>query len=148
MDVFALRDTLIKDYRDYVSSFIRVRDQRIRQKVDSWFDQGRLWPDPMIGLNPTFAAGATIDGLVKRKILHSQCAEIFRVGKSAGAPLGHTLTLYRHQMEAIEQAQAGHNYVRMTVDGFDPSELRSQPQEETTHNECLPFLLLHVAVRL
>jgi ATP-dependent helicase YprA (DUF1998 family)/very-short-patch-repair endonuclease len=121
MDVFDLRDKLIDDYRDYVSSFIRIRDDRIRDKVDSWFDQGRLWPDPMVGLNPTFANGGTIDDLVAEGVLHPRCAQIFRVGKSAADPAGHPLTLYRHQVEAIEQAKGGHNYILTTGTGSGKS---------------------------
>lgn len=71
MDVFDLRRGLIEDYREYVSSFIRIRDDRIREKVDSWFNQGRLWPDPMVGLNPTFATGGSVDDLVADGTLHS-----------------------------------------------------------------------------
>ncbi len=121
MDVFALRDRLIDDYRDYVSSFIRIRDDRIREKVDSWFSQGRLWPDPMVGLNPTFASGGTIDHLVAKGVLHPRCARIFRVGKSENETTGQPLTLYKHQVEAIEQAKAGTNYVLTTGTGSGKS---------------------------
>lgn len=121
MDVFDLRDKLIDDYRDYVSSFIKVRDPRINEKVQTWFDQGRLWPDPMVGLNPTFAPGGTVDDLVAEGDLHPACAQIFRVGKTAQDPVGKQMGLYRHQVEAIHQARAGHNYVLTTGTGSGKS---------------------------
>ena len=34
MDVFHLRDQLIEDYRSYVSSFMAIRDARIRERVE------------------------------------------------------------------------------------------------------------------
>lgn len=120
-DVFALRDSLIHDYREYVSSFIKVRDSRIKEKVDSWFDRGRLWPDPMVGLNPTFQTGGSIDDLIANDVLHPQTAKIFRAGKSSVDPIGKTMTLYQHQVEAIEQARQGENYVLTTGTGSGKS---------------------------
>ena len=121
MDVFDLRNKLISDYREYVSSFIQIRDSRIREKVDTWFEQGRLWPDPMVGLNPTFQTGGTIDSLVGAGLLHPQCRQIFRAGKDEADPTGKALTLYRHQVEAIEQAASGNNYVLTTGTGSGKS---------------------------
>ena len=34
MDVFHLREQLVEDYREYVESFIRIKDERIRVAVD------------------------------------------------------------------------------------------------------------------
>ena len=121
MDVFDLRDHLIGDYREYVSSFITVRDDRIREKVDAWFTQGRLWPDPMVGLNPAFAPGATVASLVAEGLLHPACASIFRSGKSEHDPVGTPMTLYRHQVAAIHRAKAGENYVLTTGTGSGKS---------------------------
>ena len=57
MDIFGLRDKLVKDYSDYVTSFIHISDDRIREYVDSSLVQGLLWPDPLIQLNPSFEPG-------------------------------------------------------------------------------------------
>ena len=55
MNVFEFRKRLIEDYAAYVTSFISIRDQRIQQRVDEDLEGGLLWPEPSIGLNPSFA---------------------------------------------------------------------------------------------
>lgn len=54
MNKFELREDLINDYSSYIRSFIRIRDQRIEGLVSSYLDQGLLWPDPLIQLDPSF----------------------------------------------------------------------------------------------
>ncbi len=46
MDVFDLRDHVIGDYANYVGSFVRIRDERIRDFVDGELASGALWPEP------------------------------------------------------------------------------------------------------
>lgn len=83
MDVFELRDNLIKSYRTYATSFMRIRDDRIRNRVDEALQEGRLWPHPQIGLNPAFRSGGSVDQLVADGLLHPDAARIFRI--EAGA---------------------------------------------------------------
>jgi len=64
MDVFQLRQDLIDDYRRYVTSFLAMRDERIKHHVQSNLDDGRFWPEPRVGLNPAFEPGGLIDDLV------------------------------------------------------------------------------------
>ena len=64
MEVFALRDRLVGDYESYVGSFIKIKDARIEDEVMRSLDEGLLWPDPLIQLNPSFEAGESIDELV------------------------------------------------------------------------------------
>ena len=45
MDVFDLRDHLIGDYATYISSFIQIRDRRIRDYVHQELQRGLLWPE-------------------------------------------------------------------------------------------------------
>jgi len=120
MDVFELRRRLIDDYRAYVTSFISIRDERVRRKVDEELTEGWLWPDPRIGLNPSFAEGAWIDELVRRGLLHSECAKVFRI-KRAKHDQGDGLKLHRHQVDAIEAAQRRRNYVLTTGTGSGKS---------------------------
>jgi ATP-dependent helicase YprA (DUF1998 family) len=120
MNVFDLRNKLIEDYKAYVTSFIAVRDARIRDRVDRDLTEGLLWPEPRIGLNPAFAEGAWIDELVKQGLLHPECGKIFRI-KPTPHDLGDGLKLHKHQLDAVHAARAGRNYVLTTGTGSGKS---------------------------
>ena len=57
MDVFSLRNRLVEDYARYTRSFIKIADPRVKAKVDGELDDGALWPEPLLQLNPTFLPG-------------------------------------------------------------------------------------------
>ncbi|MFG0319180.1 MAG: DEAD/DEAH box helicase [Planctomycetota bacterium JB042] len=120
MDVFELRRQLIQGYGDYVESFIRIRDDRVRERVGSALTGGHLWPDPLIQLNPSFEAGGTVAEPVDEGLLHEKCRQIFRIGKEAGDP-GRPMRLHRHQTDAIRAAREGANYVLTTGTGSGKS---------------------------
>jgi len=122
MDVFALREQVIDDYRRYVTSFMAFRDQRIRERVDAALSEGRLWPEPRIGLNPAFAPGGSVDDLVAEGLLHPGCRDIFRAGKQVGsAAPGEPLRFHRHQVDAIRAGRAGQHFVLTTGTGSGKS---------------------------
>jgi len=139
VDVFHLRDELILDYREYVESFIRIKDERIRGTVEDAIEGGLLWPAPLVQLNPTFEVAETVDELVADGTLHPECGRIFRTGKgdggangfgsaarapngasATGAP-GRPLKFHRHQVDAIRAARTGANYVLTTGTGSGKS---------------------------
>jgi len=122
MDVFALRDQVVDDYRRYVTSFMVLRDRRVRERVDAALAEGRLWPEPRIGLNPAFASGGSVEELVTEGLLHRVCADIFRSGKKVGsAERGESLRVHRHESDAIRQARAGNHFVLTTGTGSGKS---------------------------
>lgn len=120
MNVFHLRARLVEDYGAYVRSFIAIRDQRISAQVETEFRAGRLWPEPLIQLNPAFAPGGLVEDLVTEGLLHDECRRVFRIDKAAGTP-GRALRLHRHQVKAIRAAHAGDNYVLTTGTGSGKS---------------------------
>ena len=121
IDVFDLRERLVDDYADYTRSFVVIRDERIAEHVDRELEEGLLWPDPIVQLNPAFESGGTVDELVAEGLLHERCGPIFRRGKSAADKNGETLQLHRHQREAVEVARSGANYVLTTGTGSGKS---------------------------
>ncbi len=120
MNIFEFRDRLVGDYASYIESFIQIRDPHIHDFVERQLQQGMLWPDPLIQLNPLFAPGETIDELVARGTLHRECARIFRKDKTEDEQ-GRTLRLHRHQSEAISVARSGASYVLTTGTGSGKS---------------------------
>ena len=114
MDVFKFRNRIISDYHRYVSSFISISQPRLREFVDDAFRSGKLWPDPLIQLNPTFKPAKAIDDLVQEGLLHPECSKVFRRDKSSVVGSGGPLLLHQHQEDAIRRANAARNYVLTT----------------------------------
>lgn len=119
MDVFQLRERLIGDYAAYASSFININDKRVRETVSKATKAGAFWPEPLIQLNPSFQPGAWISDLVRDNTLHSECDSIFRVGKQRGE--NRAMRLHQHQLDAVQIASQGHNYVLTTGTGSGKS---------------------------
>lgn len=119
MDVFNLRDSLIRDYSNYIKSFIRIADPEIRNHVQHSLESGVLWPDPLIQLNPSFAPGESVEELVKLSLLHTECERIFRINK--GEPDEQGLRFHKHQSDAIRIASKRENYVLTTGTGSGKS---------------------------
>ena len=57
MNVFEMRDRLVRDYDAFVRSFVDIADERIKQVVDGALGSGVLWPSPLVQLNPAFEPG-------------------------------------------------------------------------------------------
>jgi hypothetical protein len=95
MDVFALRDQLVADYRHYAESFFTIRDERIGAFVEDQLASGLLWPDPMLQLNPAFeccmrsASGSSGQARRRRRLMgHGSCCTDTKRTRSAPLRLG------------------------------------------------------------
>ncbi|MCL4861282.1 MAG: DEAD/DEAH box helicase [Caldilineaceae bacterium] len=119
MDVFDLRNHIIRDYSDYIQSFIHIRDLRIREHVDAELRNGLLWPEPLLQLNPSFEPGGYVDVLVTNGLLHQACRHIFRIKAADGT--SKPLRLHQHQADAVDAAASGDNYVLTTGTGSGKS---------------------------
>jgi len=122
MDVFEMREDLVRDYGAFVRSFVDISDQRISKVVEQAFGERLLWPSPLVQLNPSFERGGLIDELVDDAVLHESCRDVFRL-KSKDNPedVGRPMRLHKHQDEAIRIARTGANYVLTTGTGSGKS---------------------------
>ena len=128
MDVFDLREQVVREYRGYVEGFLRIADSRIRDFVTSVLDRGDLWPDPLVQLNPGYQLGKSVSDLVQEGLLHPLLAQIF------------PYRLYQHQEDAIRLALQKRHYVVTSGTGSGKSltywipifdyVLKHQPEEE------------------
>lgn len=121
MDVFKVHEQVIEDYRAFTSGFVEVRDERIKAFVDQQFDDGVQWPDPWVGLNPSFASGGGVPELVDEGLLHPEAARIFRRKEGPQDAGRDPLVLHRHQRQALEVARTGASYVLTTGTGSGKS---------------------------
>ncbi len=120
MDIFGFRDGIIKDYRKYTEGFLTIRNGEIEQHIRQELDNGFLYPDPLLQLNPLFEPGQKVDQLVRDGLLHPACDAIFRYGKKENPP-GVIAQLHHHQEQALRAALTGKPYVLTTGTGSGKS---------------------------
>lgn len=114
LDIFNLRDEVIGDYREYIESFLKIRDERVQAFVHEGLEQGELWPDPLVQLNPSYQQGVNIPNLVNQGILHPNCDRYFPDYVSK-------YTFRLHQEQAFRIAHRQEPYVLTTGTGSGKS---------------------------
>ena len=91
MDILNLYDKLKGSYKDYLESFVTIKDKRIEEKVHDAIANETLWPDALIQFNPNYEKGLSISEMIEN-----------------GLPIKPELSFffensfYKHQQEAIE----------------------------------------------
>ncbi len=109
MDVFALRDTVVREYEQFATSFTKIHATDIRTQVEAIYAQKRYWPEPLIQVSPNYKRTTSVADLVASGALDPGCIDIF------------PLSLYRHQEQAIALASARESYVVTTGTGSGKS---------------------------
>ncbi|MEA5498370.1 DEAD/DEAH box helicase [Limnoraphis robusta] len=110
LDIFELRNEVISDYRNYIESFLKIKDNRIKTFVKAELDKGQLWQDPLVQINPAYKKSASIETLIQQNILHPDCKRYFT-----------NYTFYYHQEQAFRRAVKNTPYVLTTGTGSGKS---------------------------
>lgn len=100
MNAFQLHTNVIESYKEYLRSFINIKDTRIREKVLDALDQGNFIPEPLIQFNPEYAKGLSLAELARNGRVHPDLPRIFG-----------TYNLYKHQYDAIEFGISGKGFI-------------------------------------
>lgn len=100
MDAFKLHKQVTDSYRNYIKSFMSIKDERIKSVVEDAFENSGFIPEPLIQFNPSFAKGEKLEDLVKEGNIHEKIPTIFG-----------TYNLYKHQVEALKIGVSGKGFV-------------------------------------
>ncbi|MGD9525257.1 MAG: DEAD/DEAH box helicase [Dehalococcoidia bacterium] len=114
MDAFGVLGDVLRDYESFVRGFFNIKDPEVLGHVEAEVDNGLLWPEPWLALNPAFQSGGTIGDLVASGRLHPSCREVFQ-------QQGRELSLHQHQVDAIDIAARRESYVLTTGTGSGKS---------------------------
>jgi superfamily II DNA/RNA helicase len=100
MNVFETHAKIVSDYASYIRSFINISDEAIGQTVQAALAEGKLWPQPLLQFNPSYAMAGSVTEVAQTGVLHGAVTDIFK-----------GYSLYRHQLEAIKLGTAGQDFV-------------------------------------
>jgi ATP-dependent helicase YprA (DUF1998 family) len=114
-DVFQFRDSIIQEYEQFARSFTQIQAKDIEEFVENEYKGQRYWPELLIQINPNYKKGKTVQDLVQEGVLNPLCGDIFQLGKEENRP--EPLTLYQHQLEALDIARRGQGFVVTTGTG-------------------------------
>ena len=114
LDVFALRDSVVDEYRQFATSFTTIHAEDIREQVEAIYAGERYWPEPLIQINPSYKRSTDVGALAADGVLDPGCADIFQQDDRP-------LSLYKHQEQAVALAAAGESFVVTTGTGSGKS---------------------------
>ena len=120
MDAFGVLEKVLGDYKSFVSGFLNIRDPEVLEKVATEIDNGLLWPEPWLALNPAFESGGSVSELVTVGVLHPDATGIFRA-RSEEDPVGREMAFHQHQSDAFSIAGRRESYVLRTGTGSGKS---------------------------
>ena len=100
MDIIELHGRAVGRYKEYIRSFIDIRDADIREEVTRQLDTGKLWPEPLVQFNPAYQPGESIKQLVADNVLHTELQHVFS-----------GFNLYWHQEQALRLGGSAKSFV-------------------------------------
>ena len=129
MDVFSLRDTVVDEYRKFATSFTTIHAEDIRRQVEAIYADDRYWPEPLIQINPSYKRST--DGRAASS--PRACSTRLRrdlPDAAVGGGRRETLSLYKHQEQAIALAAAGRELRRHDRHGLGQVALLLHPDRQ------------------
>ena len=114
MNAFTFRDQIVQSYERFSRSFVKIAAADISKVVDSEYENGRYWPEPLIQINPNYKQCATVVDLADAGVLHPLTAKIFHVRDKMGNLV--PLRLHKHQQDSLALGQQGRSYVVTTIE--------------------------------
>lgn len=100
MKAFQIHKSIVDEYKSYLQSFTKIKDQRIKLEVEHAFNSGKFLPDPLIQFNPSYRKGESLDQLNNQGITHPELKKIFG-----------SYNLHAHQVEAITKGTKLENFI-------------------------------------
>jgi len=77
MDILSFHNQLITNYREYIRSFLNIKDARIAVEVNQGLEDKKLWPEPLIQFNPGYEKGNSFSMLSNEGIIHNELEQAF-----------------------------------------------------------------------
>ena len=100
MDILDLYSRLKNSYKEYISSFVRIKDKRIEDVVTKAIHREKMWPKALIQFNPNYAKGIGIAKMIENGLpIHKDLEKFFNT------------PFYKHQQEAIELGCRGKEFI-------------------------------------
>lgn len=121
MDVFNLSGSLVQEYEAFSRSFVAIRSEDIRNKVDEGYRSRRFWPAPLLQINPHYRSGGRLGELVGEPGLCAETEAAFRFRAPDASRKDASMHLHLHQAQAIQIALSGKSYVVTTGTGSGKS---------------------------
>lgn len=98
MEAIRNHTSIIESYKNFLKSFFRIEDPRIREKVEEELNNDSYLPKPLIQFNPSYKKDVSLSALTEN--IHPELEKI--IGN---------YTLYHHQVEAIQQGVSGKGFI-------------------------------------
>ena len=114
MKAFDLDKEILKNYEAFSRSFTFIRAEDLRAKVESYYADGRFWPEALLSINPKFEFGKYSTELADAGVITPETAKVFGVD---GSPI----RFHLHQEQAITKASNRQSLVVTTGTGSGKS---------------------------
>ncbi len=99
-DILNIHKDVLQDYKEFVESFINIKDDNIKNVVAHEMQDGKFWPEPLLQFNPSFESGQPLQALCNEGVLHPDILAVFK-----------GYSLYKHQERAIRLGCAGSDFI-------------------------------------